>query len=527
MKIPKKKDLLRLQAKCRTDKKIGEALGGVPAHLVAYWRKKKKIPSCELPKYGFKQIKALWETWGSDKQAAAQLGITPAAFYKWRQKYGLKEKPKYLKSSQLQFNLFAEEKTLRTRPYHTLQEKIVSSKLGSKIPLAGERQALEPDLIVISSDWQKLLDECQNLPLSRIKRSDRVWAILPNLSNQQGCLQLLKRIKEFLKKNQVKNVLSRAEGDPLQLLWEKNAIPALGLAIGTDRSILATGFLGCWGHKVESPGLAQLLQSGKFTAEIPGSTKINLKGNLPAGIFASDIYHFLTRQLDPAVVCDRVLEFAGETLTGLSLSQRMALALLWTGAPISGVLFEIDQTVRKSFLSRQRKSIPLTKGDDKASYSDTLEFDLSLLEPQLSFAPPLNKIASVRQQKKKPVFQIILGASSHGRLEELEVAARILSGRKIHPQVQMLVAPSSRSVFLSALKKGFIRTLLEAGCIICDPGLCVWENSLSADSSILTTGRLNSNHADIFQQPEIIYANPATAAASALRGEITDPRDYL
>src|SRR3990170_1883308 len=93
MKIPKKKELLRLQAKYRTDKKMGEALGGAPAHLVAYWKK---------------QIKVLWETYGSDKQAAAQLGITPAAFYKWRQKYGIKERPRQLKLSHLQLNLFPE-----------------------------------------------------------------------------------------------------------------------------------------------------------------------------------------------------------------------------------------------------------------------------------------------------------------------------------------------------------------------------------------------------------------------------------
>src|SRR4030067_2705576 len=108
MKIPRKKELLRLQAKYRTDNKIGGVLGGVPAHLGAYWRKKKKIPDCELPKYTQKQIKSLWETWGSDKQAAAQLGITPAAFYKWRQKYGIKERPRQLKVSHLQLNLLPE-----------------------------------------------------------------------------------------------------------------------------------------------------------------------------------------------------------------------------------------------------------------------------------------------------------------------------------------------------------------------------------------------------------------------------------
>src|SRR3990170_2307335 len=111
MRIPKKKELLRLQLKYRTDKKMGEALGGVPAHLVAYWRKKKKIPDCDLLKYSFRQVKTLWETYGSDKESAAQLGITPAAFYKWRQKYQLKEKPRQLKINHLQLNLFAGDKS--------------------------------------------------------------------------------------------------------------------------------------------------------------------------------------------------------------------------------------------------------------------------------------------------------------------------------------------------------------------------------------------------------------------------------
>jgi len=528
MRIPKKKELLRLQTKYRTDKKIGEALGGVPAHLVAYWRKKKRIPACDLPKYGLKQIKALWETWGSDKQAAAQLAITPAAFYKWRQKYRIKEKPRILRFNQLQLNLFAESKPVRSNYYQSLVEKIASLKLEQKGAMAGEKYRLEPNLVVLNSEWEKLIQACESLGVKRVKRVERVWAVLPAFGpSRDGSSELLQNIKGFLKQYQIKNQFSSREGDSLQVLWERSLVPPLGLAVGPDRSIQAAGFIGCWGQNLDPSDLAQFLEEGKFNLEVPATLQIQLQGEISPAIFASDIYSFLRRQIEPGLLQDKMIELCGPALGQLSLSQRMALALLWTQAPIRGVLLEVDQLVRKNILSRLKKSVPLTSGDEQAVYFEKLEFDLTLLEPQVSYLPPVNKVVPIRQQKKKPVHQIILGAGFHGRLEELEVAARILSGRKIHPEVQLFIVPSSRAIFLSALKKGYIRVLLEAGAIICDPGMANWENQLASSGPILTTGRLNSNHSDIFQPQEIIFANPATAAASALKGEITDPRDYL
>jgi len=205
----------------------------------------------------------------------------------------------------------------------------------------------------------------------------------------------------------------------------------------------------------------------------------------------------------------------------------MALALMWSQTPVGGIIFSVDQTIRKYYLSRAKKSVPLLEGDEKATYAEKLEFDLSHLEPQVGSGPPNCRIVSVRQQKKKPVSKIVLGAGLHGRLEELEVAARILSKRKVHPEVQLVVVPGSRQVMLSALRKGYLRTLLEAGAILCDPGLENWEELFFTPGPVLTTCFLNSNHPEIFQPQEVLFVNPATAAASALKGEITDPRDYL
>ena len=528
MKIPKKKELLRLQAKYRTDKKMGEALGGAPAHLVAYWRKKKKIPDCDLPKYSQKQIKVLWETYGSDKQAAAQLGITPAAFYKWRQKYGIKERPRQLRLSHLQLNLFPESVPLPAGLGQTLIEKLAGRKLVRKGVVSGEIYELEPDLIILSSDWDKLLEDSEALGLKRVKRPDRVWAKLPGwgpVSN--GSFKLLQPAKEFLHKNQVKNVISAREGYPLQVLWEKSIIAPLGLALGTDKTTIGAGFLGCWGKRLESSEIIQVLESGKVKLEVSSTVKITLQGKLNPAIFASDIYSYLAHQIDTLLLPGRLLEFSGEVVSSLSLPQRMALALMWSQTPVGGIIFSVDQTIRKYYLSRAKKSVPLLEGDEKAAYVEKLEFDLSHLEPQVSSGPPASRIVSVRQQKKKPVSKIVLGAGLHGRLEELEVAARILSKRKVHPEVQLVVVPCSRQVMLSALRKGYLRTLLEAGAILCDPGLENWEGLFSMPGPVLTTCFLNSNHPEIFQPQDLLFVNPATAAASALKGEITDPRDYL
>ncbi len=522
--IPPKKELLRLQSQFRTDKKIGEALGGVPARLVAYWRKKKKVSEVSLPKFSQRQIRNLWEEWGSDKLAAAQLGTTPAAFYKWRRRYGLSERPRVLKSSQLSLALFDESRPAHLPAQLTLAEKIVSSKLREKAFLPGHSYQLEPDLIVLSSDWEKLLAECGQANMSRIRKTDRVWAVVPAVWPDP---ELGKETLAFLKANKVKNILCREQGGVLQVLWEKNLISPLTLVIGTERGILGTGFLGAWGRQVDCAGLAQLFETGKLTLSIPPTLQIVLEGELSEYLFASDIYYFLRKRIRAEQVRDKILQISGPVLSRLSLPQRQALSLLWTQAPVAGLLLSLDQTVRKHSLARHKKSVPLTEGDSHAYYTERLEFDLSHLEPLLSCSAPVDRISPVSENKRRPVRQIVLGAASAGRLEEFQIAARILNRKKIHPEVQLLLVPSSRKMFLSALKKGYIKTLLEAGGIICDPGLEGLGQKLSLTDPVLTTCGLNSNHNTFFNQQEIMVGNAATAAASALKGKIADPRDYL
>ncbi len=528
MKIPKKKELLRLQAKYRTDKKIGQALGGVPAHLVTYWRKKKKIPDCDLPKYSFKQIKTLWETYGSDKGAAAQLGITPAAFYKWRQKYGIKDRPRQLKLSQLQLHLFPDSFLTPAPSGHTLVEKLLARRLERKGILGGEHYELEPDLIVLSSDWEEILGSASALSLARVKRPDRVWAKLPDgpvFGN--GAPALLRQVKDFLKINRLKNVVAPQEGDSLQVLWEKSVVPPLGIAFGTDPLITGYGFYGCWGQKLETPEMVRLLETGKIQLEVPQSVNIALNGKLSPSIFASDIYSFLRQQIGADLLRNKIIELSGPALVQLSLPQRLALALMLSQLPATGVLFPVDETVRKHYLAKTKKSVPPSLADQNAVYAERLEFDLSLLEPQVCFWPLAQRTNSVRLQKKRPLSKIILGTGLHGRLEELEIAAKILAKRKVHPDVQFLVVPSSRAVLLAALKKGFIRSLLESGAILCYPGLENWPEIFSSSGTLLSTCHLNANNSEIFQPREFYFASPATAAASALKGEIADPRDYL
>ena len=138
MKIPKKEELLKLQAQYKADKKIGEALGGVPEYLVAYWRRKKKIGKYSLAKYAREKIKDLWETYGNDRKAGEELGISSAAFYKWRRKYNLLEKPKVLEFQQLELNLPSEILGQGNMRRQTIAQKLLAKKSGKAQVTVGE-----------------------------------------------------------------------------------------------------------------------------------------------------------------------------------------------------------------------------------------------------------------------------------------------------------------------------------------------------------------------------------------------------
>jgi 3-isopropylmalate/(R)-2-methylmalate dehydratase large subunit len=271
---------------------------------------------------------------------------------------------------------------------------------------------------------------------------------------------------------------------------------------------------------------------GKTWFRVPESYLVELNGILPRGVYAKDLVLHLIGQIGADGADYKALEFGGKALAQMTISQRLTIANMAVEAGAKVGLFPADE-ITQGFLrenGRGDKYTPLS-ADTGANYERVVSVNLSELEPMLSLPHAVDNVHPVAQVKGVKIQQAFIGTCTNGRLEDLAVAAGILRGRKRYPGTRLLVAPASKQVFIQAIEKGYIRNLIEAGATILPPGcaacLGVHQGVLGDGEVCLSTA--NRNFKGRMGNPEamIYLASPATAATSAIRGEITDPREFM
>jgi len=316
-----------------------------------------------------------------------------------------------------------------------------------------------------------------------------------------------------------------------QLVAENLANPG-DVIVGADSHTVTAGALGAFATGMGSSDVAVALALGKTWFRVPESFFIEINGVLPRGVYAKDLILYLIGQIGADGANYKALEFGGEALTQITMSQRLTIANMAVEAGAKVGLFPGDK-ITEDFLREQgrgEKYKPLSP-DAGANYERVISVKLDKLEPMLSLPHAVDNVHPVAQVKGVKIQQVFIGTCTNGRLEDLAVAAQILKGKKNHPSTRLLVAPASRQVLIRALEKGYIQGLIEAGAIILPPGctacLGLHQGVLGDGEVCLSTA--NRNFKGRMGNPEamIYLASPATTAASAIRGAITDPREFM
>jgi len=277
MRIPKKEELLELQAKYKTDRKIGEALGGVPEYLVAYWRRKKGISRYSLPKYSKEQIKDLWERYGSDEKAGAELSISKSGFYKWRKIYDLMEKPKALKFQQLEFplsgrpELSASAVAVRGSKAgrQTIAQKLLARKAGKAEVHPGEIVNVEPDLAMSHDNAGLVIKQFRQIGQTKVWNPDRIVIPLDHRvpAESEKTATAHKSIREFVKEQKITNFYDIKEGICHQVIIEKGHVLPGQLAVGTDSHTTSYGCLGALSTGIGATEMAAVWATGAGVSE--------------------------------------------------------------------------------------------------------------------------------------------------------------------------------------------------------------------------------------------------------------------
>jgi 3-isopropylmalate/(R)-2-methylmalate dehydratase large subunit len=316
-----------------------------------------------------------------------------------------------------------------------------------------------------------------------------------------------------------------------QLVAENFANPG-DIIVGADSHTVTAGALGAFATGMGSSDVAVALALGKTWLRVPESFFIELNGVFPPGVYAKDLILYLIGRIGADGATYKALEFGGKALARMTMSQRLTIANMAVEAGAKVGLFPGDRITRDFLVEHGRgdRYKPLSS-DAEANYEQVIPVNLDQLEPMLSLPHAVDNVHPVARVKGTKIQQAFIGTCTNGRLEDLAVAAEILKGKKKHSGTKLLIAPASRQVLIQAIEKGYIQSLIEAGAVILPPGCAAcpgFHQGVLGDGEIcLSTA--NRNFKGRMGNPEamIYLASPATVAASAIRGEITDPREFM
>lgn len=304
------------------------------------------------------------------------------------------------------------------------------------------------------------------------------------------------------------------------------------IILGADSHTVTAGALGSFATGMGSTDIAVAMALGKTWLRVPETIRVLVYGRWPKGVYAKDLILHLIGRLGADGATYKSLEFGGETVDKLPMSGRLTIANMAVEAGAKVGLFPSDG-VTQDYLREQGRGenyIPL-HADPDAFYEETIKIDASKLQPTVAKPHTVDNVAPASELKGVRIDQVFIGTCTNGRLDDMAVAAGILKGKKRSRRTRLIVAPASKKVYLEAVARGYIFALVEAGAAVVPPGcaacLGVHQGVLGDGEACLSTA--NRNFKGRMGNPEafVYLASPATAAATAIRGEITDPREVM
>jgi 3-isopropylmalate/(R)-2-methylmalate dehydratase large subunit len=316
-----------------------------------------------------------------------------------------------------------------------------------------------------------------------------------------------------------------------QLVAEEYARPG-DVIVGADSHTVTAGGLGAFATGMGSTDIAIAMGLGKNWFRVPETIRVNVSGVFPKGVYAKDLILHLIGRIGADGATYMALEFGGETITAMPVYDRLTIANMAIEAGAKVGLFPADSITRDYYKRLNRESVfHQLEADADAVYANTIEIDVADLEPTVAKPHTVDNTVVVSELKGQHIDQVFIGTCTNGRLEDLAIAADILKGKARHHHTRLIIVPASRNVLTKAIKKGYIQTLIEAGGLILPPGcgacLGLHQGVLGDGEICLSTA--NRNFKGRMGNPKgyIYIASPATAAASAITGEISDPREVL
>lgn len=414
----------------------------------------------------------------------------------------------------------------------TIAEKIFSTHSGTDAH-AGDIVVADVDFVMGQDGTTPLaIRALENMGVDRVFDPAKVAVVMDHSSPSpiEGVSALHTMMREFGKKTGAK-VYDVGCGVCHQLIPEAGHVVPGDLMVGCDSHTCTYGAVNVFSTGVGSTDGAAAMASGKLWFKVPDTMKVTYTGELQPGVFSKDLVLALAGKIGADGATYMALEFHGPAIDALSVDARMTISNMAIEVGAKAGLMRADAKTLAWYEGRGDRAPRPVEPDADAIYASEIVLDASAIGPQVAKPHAVDNVSPIEEVAGTPIAQGYIGTCTNGRLEDLEIAASILRGRKVHPDVRLIIAPASKQILLDAMEAGFIRDLVEAGAVMVAPGCgpCVGtHNGVPSDGeNVISTanrnfkGRMGNSNAFIY------LGSPATVAASVIEGVITDPRQYF
>ena len=342
---------------------------------------------------------------------------------------------------------------------------------------------------------------------------------------------LAKIVRDFSHKHNIVNYFEIGRvGIEHVILPEKGIVAPGMVTIGADSHTCTYGALGGFSTGVGSTDLGVALATGEAWFKVPETIKVNITGKKPKYICGKDVMLTLIGMIGVDGALYKALEFAGDGVKELNITDRLTIANMAIEAGAKNGIFPVDDETLNYIKDRVTKPYEIVEADSDATYCQTVEINLSELKPVVAF-PHLPENTHSVESIKEPITidQVVIGSCTNGRLEDLAIAASILKGHKVHPNVRCIIIPGSQQVYLDAIHNGYVDTFIEAGAAVstptCGPCLGAHMGIMTAGERCVSTTNRNFRGRMGHVDSEVYLASPYVAAASAILGKIATPEE--
>jgi len=314
------------------------------------------------------------------------------------------------------------------------------------------------------------------------------------------------------------------------LLPEEGVVLPGDIIIGADSHTCTYGALGAFSTGVGSTDVAACMKYGKVWLKVPSTIKFIFKGKLNKWVSGKDLILHLIGNIGVDGANYRAMEFVGEVIDNITMSERFTMCNMAIEAGGKSGIIAPDKKTIEYVEERAERPYEIYESDRDATYEKIIEYDCTRIEPLVAVSPLPSNVKKAKDFKNVRVDQVIIGSCTNGRFEDLVIAAGILKGRKVHPDVRAIIIPATQKIYLKAMKEGLLEIFVNSGCAVSTPtcGPCLGGHMgilAKGERAIATTNR---NFIGRMGHPEseVYLSNPAVAAASAVTGKVTHP-DYL